>query len=74
MKEVARNEWNVARDHPNNETFGDFLGNLKTTAKQAFGDEAERHIRTFLFDKLSVEINSNLPWPARKTARRKKSK
>ena len=58
MKEGARYKWNEARYDSNNETLGDFLINLKKKAKQAFGDEAERHIRTFLFGKLPVEIQS----------------
>ena len=49
MKEVAKWKWNEAMQDPINETFTEFLKNLKKTAKDAFGNEAENHIETSLF-------------------------
>ena len=43
MKEEARYKENETKYDPANETFGDFLKNLKKTAKQVFGDKEERH-------------------------------
>ena len=60
LKEVARYKWDQARYDPTTETFGDFLKNLKKTAKQAFGNEADRIIKMFLFGKLPVEIQQEL--------------
>ena len=60
MKEVARYKWNEAKYDPSNETFSDFLKNLKKTAKQAFGADADHCIRMFLFGKLPVEIQQEL--------------
>ena len=56
LKEVARYKWDQARYDPTKETFGDFLKSLKKTAKQAFGNEADRVIKMFLFGNLPVEI------------------
>ena len=63
LKEVARYKWDQARYDPTTETFSNFLKNLKKTAKQAFGDEADKIIKTFLFDKLPVEIQQELTMP-----------
>ena len=60
LKEVARYKWDQARYDPTTETFGDFLKSLKKTAKQAFGNEADRVIKMFLFGKLPVEIQQEL--------------
>ena len=60
LKEVARYKWDQARYDPTTETFSDFLRNLKKTAKQAFGDEADKIIKMFLFGKLPVEIQQEL--------------
>ena len=60
LKEVARYKWDQARYDPTTETFGYFLKNLKKTAKQAFGNEADRVIKMFLFGKLPVEIQQEL--------------
>ena len=60
LKEVARYKWDQARYDPTTETFGDFPKNLKKTAKQAFGNEADRIIKMFLFGKLPVEIQQEL--------------
>ena len=60
LKEVARYKWDQARYDPTTETFSDFLKNLKKTAKQAFGEEADRVIRMFLFGKLPVDIQQEL--------------
>ena len=60
LKEVARYKWDQARYDPTTETFGDFLKNLKKTAKQAFGNEADKVIKMFLFGKLPVEIQQEL--------------
>ena len=60
LKEVARYKWDQARYDPTTETFNDFLKNLKKTAKQAFGEEADRVIRMFLFGKLPVDIQQEL--------------
>ena len=60
LKEVARYKWDQARYDPTTETFSDFLKNLKKTAKQAFGDEADKIIKMFLFGKLPVEIQQEL--------------
>ena len=56
LKEVARYKWDQARYDPTTETFSHFLKNLKKNAKQAFGDEADKIIKMFLFGKLPVEI------------------
>ena len=60
LKEVARYKWDQARYDPTTETFSDFLKNLKKTAKQAFGDEADKIIKMFLFGELPVEIQQEL--------------
>ena len=62
LKEVARYKWDKARYDPTAETFGDFLKNLKKTAKQAFVNEAYKVIKMFLFGtcKLPVEIEQEL--------------
>ena len=60
LKEKARYNWGQARYDPTTETFGDFLKSLKKTAKQAFGNEADKVIKTFLFDKLPVENQQEL--------------
>ena len=60
LKEVARYKWDQARYDPTTETFSNFLKNLKKTAKQAFGDEADKIIKMFLFGKLPVEIQQEL--------------
>ena len=60
LKEVARYKWDQARYDPTTETFSDFLKNLKKTAKQAFGDDADKIIKMFLFGKLPVEIQQEL--------------
>ena len=60
LKEVARYKWDQARYDPTTETFSDFLKNLKKTAKQAFGDEADKIIKMYLFSKLPVEIQQEL--------------
>ena len=60
LKEVARYKWDQARYDPTTETFSDFLKNLKKTAKQAFGDDAYKIIKMFLFGKLPVEIQQEL--------------
>ena len=57
---MARYKWDQARYDPTTETFGDFLKSLKKTAKQAFGDEADKVIKMFLFGKLPVEIQQEL--------------
>ena len=57
---MARYKWDQARYDPTTETFSDFLKNLKKTAKQAFGDEADKIIKMFLFGKLPVEIQQEL--------------
>ena len=45
---------------PPQKPFGDFFKSLKKTAKQAFGDEADKVIKTFLFGKAPVEIHQEL--------------
>ena len=60
LKEVARYKWDQARYDPTTETLSDVLKNLKKTAKQAFGDEADKIIKMFLFGKLPVEIQQEL--------------
>ena len=60
LKEVARYKWDQARYDPTTETFGNFLKKLKKTAKQAFGNEADKVIKMFLFGKLPVEIQQEL--------------
>ena len=60
LKEVARYKWDQARYDPTTETFSDFLKNLKKIAKQAFGEEADKIIKMFLFGKLPVEIQQEL--------------
>ena len=61
FKEVARYKWDQARYDPTTETFGDFLKSLKKTAKQVSGNEADKVIKMFLFGKLPVEIQQELP-------------
>ena len=60
LKEMARYKWDQARYGPTTETFSDFLKNLKKTAKQALGDEADKIIKMFLFGNLPVEIQQEL--------------
>ena len=60
LKEVARYKWDQARYDPTTETFSDFLKSLKKTAKQAFGNEADKVIKMFLFGKIPVEIQQEL--------------
>ena len=60
LKEVARYKWYQASYDPTTETFSDFLKNLKKTAKQAFGDEADKIIKMFFFGKRPVEIQQEL--------------
>ena len=60
LKEVARYKWDQARYDPTTEKFGNFLKSLKKTAKQAFGNEADKVIKLFLFGKLPVEIQQEL--------------
>ena len=60
LKEVARYKWDQARYDPTTETFSDFLKSLKKTAKQAFGNEADKIIKMFLFGNLPVEIQQEL--------------
>ena len=60
MREVARYKWNEAKYDPTTQTFGDFLKDLKKIAKQAYGDEADKCIKMFLFGKLPVEIQQEL--------------
>ena len=60
LKEVARYKRDQARYDSTTETFGDFNNSLKKTAKQAFGNEADKVIKMFLFDKLPVEFQQEL--------------
>ena len=60
MREVARYKWNEAKYDPTTQTFGDFLKNLEKIAKQAYGDEADKCIKMFLFGKLPIEIQQEL--------------
>ena len=60
MREIARYKWNEAKYDPTTQTFGDFLKNLKKIAKQAYGDEADKCIKMFLFGKLPIEIQQEL--------------
>ena len=60
MREVARYKWNEAKYDPTTQTFGDFLKNLKKIAKQAYGDEADKCIKMFLFGKLPIETQQEL--------------
>ena len=60
MREVARYKWNEAKYDPTTQNFGDFLKDLKKIAKQAYGDEADKCIKMFLFGKLPVEIQQEL--------------
>ena len=60
MSEVARYKWNKTKYDPTTQTFGDFLKDLKKIAKQAYGDEADKCIKMFLFAKLPVEIQQEL--------------
>ena len=60
MREVARYKWNEDKYDPTTQTFGDFLKDLKKIDKQAYGDEADKCIKMFLFGKLPVEIQQEL--------------
>ena len=60
MREVARYKWNEAKYDPTTQSFGDFLKDLKKIAKQAYGDEADKCIKMFLFGKLPVDIQQEL--------------
>ena len=60
LKEVARYKWDQARYEPTTETFSDFLKSLKKTARQAFGNEADKVIKMFLFAKILVKIQQEL--------------
>ena len=51
LKEVACYKWDQARYDPTSETFSEFLKNLKKPAKKAFGTEADKVIKMFLFGK-----------------------
>ena len=55
-KEFAKEDLKEVGYDPTTETFGDFLKSLKKTTKQAFGSEADKVIKMFLFGKLPVEI------------------
>ena len=60
MREVARYKWNEGRYDPTTQKFGDFQKDLKKIAKQAYGDEADKCIKMFLFGKVPVEIQQEL--------------
>ena len=60
MREDARYKWNEDNYDPTTQAFGDFLRDLKKIAKQAYGDEADKCIKIFLFGKLPVEIQQEL--------------
>ena len=60
LEEVSRYNWDQARYDPTSETFSDFLNNLNKTAKQAFGPEADKVIKMFLFGKLPVKTQQEL--------------
>ena len=60
LKVVGRYKWDQARYDPTSETISDFVKNLKKSAKQDFGTEADKVIKTFLFGELPVEIQQEL--------------
>ena len=60
MSEVARYKWNEAKYDSTTQTFRDFLKDRKKIAKQAYGNEADKCIKMFLFGKLPVEIQRDL--------------
>ena len=60
LKEVGRYKWDQASYDPTTETFENFLKSLKKTAKQAFGNEADKVIKKSLFGKLPVKIQQEL--------------
>ena len=53
---MAPYKWDHARFSSPTETLSDVFKSLKKVAKQAFGNEADRCIRMFLFGKLPVDI------------------
>ena len=56
MREVARYKWNEAKYDLTTQTFVDFLKDFNKIAKLAYGDEADKCIKMFLFGKLPVRI------------------
>ena len=60
LNEVVRYKLDQRRHDHTPKTFGDFLKSLKKTAKQAFGTEADKVIKMFLFGKFPVEIHQVL--------------
>ena len=66
MREVARYKWNEAKYDPTTQSFEDFLKDLKKIAKQAYGDEADKCIKMYLFGKLPVDIQQELTMAANK--------
>ena len=60
MREVVGYKWNEAKYDPTTQTFGDFLKNLKKIAEQAYGNEADKCIKMFLFGKLPIETQQEL--------------
>ena len=70
LKEVARYKWDQARYDLTTETFGNFLKSLKKTAQQAFGNEADKVIKMFLFGRLPVEFSRNSLWQTKRRVSR----
>ena len=66
MIEIGRYKWNEARYDPTTETFSDFLKNIKTIAKQAFGADADQCLPMFLLGKLPVAIQQELTMAKKK--------
>ena len=61
LKEVANYKFDQMRYDPTAETFNDFLNKYKKVAKQAFGDKSSDITETFLFAKLPVQMQNELP-------------
>ena len=59
MEDVARYKWDQAKYDSTVET-SDFLKRLKVIAKQVFQDNVAKFIRTFLFEKLSINNQEDL--------------
>ena len=61
LKEVAIFKFDQMRYDPTAETFNEFLNKFKKVAKQAFGDRFGNITETFLFAKLPVQWQNELP-------------
>ena len=67
QQEVARFKFNKLTYDPKTEQFPDFLKSLKKIGKQAFGERSQELVEALLFEKLPIQIQSQLTQPGSKT-------